>query len=133
MADLIPPDGNFPCAKCKKMYYPRQIHPEDVNADFCPRCAAIARLAERLLPSLISAAEHFDVEDAGSRAVMMVRAYAMATEMVGMWEVSPVGSWNQCDGCRAGRPVNAQGHHVMGDGEYADLMACQREKYRPAP
>jgi len=36
---------------------------------------------------------------------------------------------NQCDGCRAGRPVDANGNHRMGDGEYGDLMHCQREKY----
>ena len=36
---------------------------------------------------------------------------------------------NQCDGCQAGRPVDANGNHRMGDGEYGDLMHCQREKY----
>ncbi|MGZ5225338.1 MAG: hypothetical protein ACXWCS_14325, partial [Burkholderiales bacterium] len=36
---------------------------------------------------------------------------------------------NQCDGCRAGRPIDANGNHRMGDGEYGDLMHCQREKY----
>ena len=36
---------------------------------------------------------------------------------------------NQCDGCRAGRPLDKNGNHVMGDGEYPDLMACQKSRY----
>lgn len=38
---------------------------------------------------------------------------------------------NQCDGCRSGRPLDENGNHVMGDGPYDDLMACQRSKYEP--
>jgi 8-oxo-dGTP diphosphatase len=41
---------------------------------------------------------------------------------------------NQCDGCRAGKPVDENGNHEMCDGEgaYSDLMACQRKKYETA-
>jgi RecA/RadA recombinase len=31
-----------------------------------------------------------------------------------------------CDGCQAGRPVDKNGNHRMGDGEYPDLMGCQK-------
>ena len=43
---------------------------------------------------------------------------------------------NQCDGCRAGKPLNKNGHHIMGStepGKYIDLMACQAEKYCGVP
>jgi hypothetical protein len=37
---------------------------------------------------------------------------------------------NQCDGCRAGKPLDENGNHAMGEpGAYRDLMACQRSKY----
>lgn len=36
---------------------------------------------------------------------------------------------NQCDGCQAGRPVDGNGNHRMGDGDYPDLMTCQRYRY----
>lgn len=36
---------------------------------------------------------------------------------------------NQCDGCAAGRAVDSNGNHHMGDGKYPDLMACQKDKY----
>ena len=38
---------------------------------------------------------------------------------------------NQCDGCRAGLPVNAQGFHRMApaDAKYPDYLVCQRAKY----
>lgn len=39
---------------------------------------------------------------------------------------------NQCDGCRAGKPLDEHGFHRMGrltEGAYPDYMACQREKY----
>lgn len=36
---------------------------------------------------------------------------------------------NQCDGCVAGIPVDANGLHRMGSGEYPDYMACQRGLY----
>jgi hypothetical protein len=39
---------------------------------------------------------------------------------------------NQCDGCRAGKPLDQNGNHAMGEpGGYRDLMACQRSKYEP--
>jgi predicted nucleic acid-binding Zn-ribbon protein len=37
---------------------------------------------------------------------------------------------NQCDGCRAGIPVNKAGHHTMGGPEeYSNLQSCERKKY----
>lgn len=39
---------------------------------------------------------------------------------------------NQCDGCRAGKPLDSNGNHRMGEGSYPDLMGCQAEKYRRA-
>jgi len=39
-------------------------------------------------------------------------------------------SQNQCDGCHAGIPVDANGNHRMGaEGKYPDLMKCQADKY----
>jgi len=39
-------------------------------------------------------------------------------------------SQNQCDGCHAGIPVDANGNHRMGKpGGYADLMKCQADRY----
>jgi len=38
---------------------------------------------------------------------------------------------NQCDGCAAGKPLDENGNHRMGSGNYPDLMACQRERYAP--
>lgn len=47
---------------------------------------------------------------------------------------------NQCDGCRAGKPLDKNGKHRMGEpGKYADLMACTADRYstskklRPCP
>lgn len=38
---------------------------------------------------------------------------------------------NQCDGCKAGKPVDENGNHRMGkEGGYADLMKCEAGKYR---
>jgi hypothetical protein len=37
--------------------------------------------------------------------------------------------YNQCAGCVADRPIDANGNHRMGDGEYEDLMRCQKDKY----
>lgn len=36
---------------------------------------------------------------------------------------------NQCDGCRAGRPLTDAGYHKMSDGPYPDFMACERRRY----
>jgi len=38
---------------------------------------------------------------------------------------------NQCDGCMAGHPLNARGHHIPPHkkGEYANGMVCQKDKY----
>jgi len=38
---------------------------------------------------------------------------------------------NQCDGCMAGHPLNARGHHIPPHkkGEYANGMVCQKHKY----
>jgi hypothetical protein len=44
--------------------------------------------------------------------------------------VAAAGDDNQCDGCRAGYPVNERGFHIMGSGKYPDLMACQAYRYR---
>lgn len=46
-----------------------------------------------------------------------------------------VTAMNQCDGCKAGRPFNSSGHHVMGEpgAAYPDLMACQAHKYKEKP
>lgn len=47
---------------------------------------------------------------------------------------APTDAINQCDGCRAGRPVDKNGNHRMGDGDYPNLQACQRHLYsQPAP
>lgn len=35
---------------------------------------------------------------------------------------------NQCDGCRAGIPVE-RGFHDMGKGGYRDPMWCQKDRY----
>jgi hypothetical protein len=35
---------------------------------------------------------------------------------------------NQCDGCRAGKPLE-NGKHRMGAGTYPDWMACQAKRY----
>ena len=35
---------------------------------------------------------------------------------------------NQCAGCLAGRPLDENGNHRMGDGIYTDLMWCERSK-----
>ena len=42
---------------------------------------------------------------------------------------------NQCDGCRAGKPLDEDGIHTMSERDgYQDLMRCQASKYRaPAP
>jgi hypothetical protein len=41
---------------------------------------------------------------------------------------------NQCDGCRAGIPVDKNGNHRMGKpGSYANLQACQKSKYETPP
>ena len=41
---------------------------------------------------------------------------------------------NQCDGCKAGKPLNGNGNHVMSEhGGYQDLMACQAYKYKEKP
>lgn len=41
---------------------------------------------------------------------------------------------NQCDGCRAGKPLNDNDCHVMGDPKrYADLQACTAERYGHEP
>ena len=37
---------------------------------------------------------------------------------------------NQCDGCRAGVPVDENGNHHMGKGSYPDLMKCQKSVYQ---
>lgn len=41
---------------------------------------------------------------------------------------------NQCDGCRAGKPLTPMGNHIMGEtGKYLDLMACTKDLYaKPA-
>jgi hypothetical protein len=45
--------------------------------------------------------------------------------------VKPAKSINQCDGCRAGKPVDANGNHRMGEpGKYSDLMSCTADRYR---
>lgn len=37
---------------------------------------------------------------------------------------------NQCDGCRAGIPVDKNGNHQMGKpGGYPDYMACTKDRY----
>lgn len=37
---------------------------------------------------------------------------------------------NQCDGCRAGKPLDENGNHRMGEeGKYPDLMGCQAYRY----
>jgi len=41
---------------------------------------------------------------------------------------------NQCDGCRAGVPVDKRGFHRMGKpGGYSNLMYCQAYRYGKAP
>lgn len=46
---------------------------------------------------------------------------------------------NQCDGCRAGKPVDKNGNHRMNDDNsgykngYPDLMACTADRYEPEP
>lgn len=49
---------------------------------------------------------------------------------------------NQCDGCRAGIPLDKNGNHCMSrtvdrtgktNQVYSDLMACQAEKYCGVP
>lgn len=43
---------------------------------------------------------------------------------------APTEPGNQCDGCAAGIPIDANGNHAMGaPGKYRDLMACQASKY----
>ena len=44
-------------------------------------------------------------------------------------ESTPSVEINQCDGCRAGIPIDGNGAHRMEQGEYADFMICQAEKY----
>lgn len=36
---------------------------------------------------------------------------------------------NQCDGCRAGKPVDHNGNHAMGEGRYPDYMCCKKDTY----
>lgn len=37
---------------------------------------------------------------------------------------------NQCDGCKAGLPVDKNGNHCMGKpGGYPNLMGCQKDRY----
>lgn len=41
---------------------------------------------------------------------------------------------NQCDGCAAGIPVDANGNHRMGaPGKYPDTMGCTKHLYEPHP
>jgi hypothetical protein len=40
---------------------------------------------------------------------------------------------NQCDGCIAGKPLDENGNHRMGEGAYPDLMGCQKYRYEPEP
>ena len=36
---------------------------------------------------------------------------------------------NNCDGCKAGIPVDEYNYHRMGKGIYPDFMICQKDKY----
>lgn len=75
--------------------------------------------------------------DEWCKAAMQERARADAAEarlaaLAG--QPAPTGLINQCDGCRAGRPIDKNGNHRMGDGDYPNLQACQRHLYyQPAP
>lgn len=41
---------------------------------------------------------------------------------------------NQCDGCRANKPLNASGFHIMNETTgYPDLMSCTKDRYITKP
>ncbi len=47
--------------------------------------------------------------------------------------IGPIGQigMNQCDGCKAGKPVDKNGNHRMGEpGKYPDLMGCTAHLYK---
>lgn len=46
------------------------------------------------------------------------------------WERYVQPMFNQCDGCRDGRPVDERGLHRMGDGVYPDYLSCQAYRYK---
>ena len=47
-----------------------------------------------------------------------------------LWDKFAEPLFNQCDGCRAGRPLTERGLHRMGDGEYPDYLSCQAYRYK---
>jgi hypothetical protein len=73
-----------------------------------------------------------DEGGSGEYGAAMIRGYNACLREVARLNSSPV-SLNQCDGCRAGIPLE-NGMHAMGiPGGYADKMMCTASHYESAP
>ena len=84
----------------------------EANRDFWRKVREVSRLRGAVRDFF------FDVDISDTLSLDKLRA-AFA-------ESDPV---NQCDGCRAGKPLE-RGYHRMGnESEYPDLMKCERERY----
>lgn len=88
-----------------------------------PRMKSLARLG--LIRS--TGFSRYEITDAGDSAIEKL-CQPIAAPVVERQQL------NQCDGCRAGKPLEDGKHHVMvNSGGYRDVMACTAHLYSSPP
>jgi hypothetical protein len=126
-----------PCPACYSAWWHKK-HPHTRHLGGCDHCDAASDKPVRQLPE----EEALVITEARTVAAMLVSAMEQRSLNTLILEPAlrqllhaielldankPV---NQCDGCRAGIPVDENGNHRIGEpGGYSNLQACEKDKY----